>query len=48
MIAQLEFEKEQELPSLVCVEPAHIPIEVILSARAHLLVSNRAPITLFM
>ena len=29
----LESEKEQSLPPLVCVEPAQIPIEVILPAR---------------
>jgi hypothetical protein len=29
----LETEKIQELPQLVCVEPAQIPIEGILTAR---------------
>jgi hypothetical protein len=34
VIGKLEFEEEQELPPVVCVEPAHIPIEGILSARS--------------
>ena len=33
-VGRLEYEKEQSLSSLVCVEPAQIPIEGILPARA--------------
>jgi len=32
--ARLESEKEQKLPSLVCIEPVQIPIEGIFPARA--------------
>ena len=32
--ARLESEMEQKLPSLVCIEPAQIPIEGIFPARA--------------
>jgi len=31
---KLENEQEQEPPTLVCIEPAHIPIEGVLPARA--------------
>jgi hypothetical protein len=34
VVGRLESEKEQSLPPLVCVEPAQIPIEGILPARA--------------
>jgi hypothetical protein len=34
VVGRLESEKEQSLPSLVCVQPAQIPIEGILPARA--------------
>jgi len=34
VVGWLESEKEQSLSSLVCVEPAQIPIEGILPARA--------------
>ena len=34
VIAKLEFEKEKEPPTLVCIEPAKIPVEGIFSARA--------------
>ena len=34
VIAKLEFEKEKEPPTLVCIEPAQIPVEGIFPARA--------------
>ena len=34
VVGRLESEKEQSLPSIVCVQPAQIPIEGILPARA--------------
>jgi hypothetical protein len=34
VIAKLEFEQGKNSPPLVCVDPAHIPIEGILPARA--------------
>ena len=34
VIAKLELEKKEQPPSLVCVEPALIPIEGVLPARA--------------
>ena len=34
VIGKLELEQEQELPPLVCIDPAHIPIEGVLPARA--------------
>ena len=34
VIGKLELEQEQEPPPLVCIEPAHIPIEGVLPARA--------------
>jgi hypothetical protein len=33
MIGKLELEQEQEPPPLVCIEPAHIPIEGVLPVR---------------
>ena len=42
MVGRLESEKEQSLPPLVCVEPAHIPIEGILPARALSRVESKA------
>ena len=34
VIGKLDLQQEQELPPLVCIEPAHIPIEGVLPARA--------------
>jgi hypothetical protein len=34
VIGKLELEQGQESPPLVCIEPAHIPIEGVLPARA--------------
>jgi len=34
VMARLESEKEQKLPSLVCIEPVQIPVEGIFPARA--------------
>jgi hypothetical protein len=34
VLAKLEFQKEREPPSLVCIEPAKIPVEGIFPARA--------------
>ena len=34
VIGKLELEQEQEPAPLVCIEPAHIPIEGVLPARA--------------
>jgi len=34
VMAKLESEKEQKLPSLVCIEPVKIPVEGIFPARA--------------
>jgi hypothetical protein len=34
MLAKLEYKKERERPSLVCIEPAQFPIEGIFPARA--------------
>ena len=43
IVGRLEAEKEQNLPPLVCVEPAQIPIEGIFPARALSRVSPNAP-----
>jgi len=34
VMARLESEKEQKLPSLVCIEPVQIPVQGIFPARA--------------